>query len=354
MSTQIKVYYGIDPKGHGFFWPKSSQKRKEYFSLKRSAPYTAQSVYQCNPGAVQGQLFLEEDFTFYAPPEYLNEGPISPAVKHFIDSKGGILVQSWDTAQETTQAADYSVCTTGLLVPCSLYHKNEPEEVYGPCDPHFDIYVLNVSKEKMAFGDLFQHVKKLYKLWSPSLVLVEKKVSGISIIQGLRTAEIMVEAMEANDSKRTRATANLGSGSVQGWFRLHRIYFPLYAEWLESAKKELKNFTGLDSGSGVDDFVDSLVHLTSYAIKRGSGSIMLPTGYGDSEGRGGQEFKREIPESLPSNLFTQNSDPFASCCGRCSHYGKALPSFCDVHKQIFPALNSCSYFEGESSLWIIR
>ena len=351
--TKVKVYYSIDPLEQGFYWPQSKQKRKEYFNLKKAAPFDAGPIYGCNPGQQRGSIFTDDDFVFYNPPDYLEEGIISPLVASFVQSLGGFIVQSWDTAQEASIKADYSVCTTGLVVPCSSYHKDEPIDIYGECDPHYDIYILNVLKKKLEFGDLFQEVKRMFKIWVPSIVLVEKKVSGISIIQGLRTAQIPVEGMEAGESKRTRATMNLGSGSVQGWFRPHRVYFPAYAPWLEDAKKELRNFTGTDSGSGVDDFVDSLVHLTIYTIKKGSNSIMLPSEWNDPN-RSPQSFFTQGPaEILPSSLFGHSEDPFAVSCDRCKYYTKNT-SFCTVHKQIFSALNSCPSFESDTDLWIIR
>ena len=351
MSTKCKVYYGIDPKGQGFFWPKSEQKRREYFDLKRIAPYDAEAIYGCNPTEFSGSIFTEKDFVYFYPPPSLSAGIQNSSVRYFLESKNGVLIQSWDTAQEATITADYSVCTTAFLASCSSYHNNEAEEVFGPCDPHYDVYILDVFRERMEFGQIFQEIKRLYRTWMPALVLVEKKASGIGIIQGLRTAaQIPVEAMEANESKRGRATSNLGAGSVQGWFQSHRIWFPETADWLESSKRELKNFTGLDSSAGVDDFVDSLVHLVSYAIKKGSGTVLLPSEYNNTE-IPVESLLNTSREILPSALFTSQTDPFGAVCGKCRHY---TDGYCHLHKKQFASLNSCPQYEGIGGLFLIQ
>lgn len=347
---RLRVYYGIDPKGQGFYWPKSDQKRDEYFALKRVAPYDAEAIYGCNPTEFSGSIFTDKDFVYYQMPPFLEHGIHHPIVKSFLDSKNGMLIQSWDTAQEASLVADYSVCTTALLVPCSSYHNDEPIELFGPCDPHYDVYILDVFRDKLEFGAIFKEVKRLYRLWMPSLVLVEKKASGIGIIQGLRTAaQIPVEAMEANESKRSRATSNLGAGSVQGWFQSHRIWFPESAVWLEACKRELKNFTGLDTSPGADDFVDSLVHLVSYAIKKGSGTVLLPSNFnGEDSVESMFSQKREI---IPPSLFSPQDDPFGAVCGKCRHYDNG---FCRLHQKQFAALNSCFQYEGVGSFYLIQ
>ena len=86
---RLRVYYGIDPKGQGFYWPKSDQKRDEYFALKRVAPYDAEAIYGCNPTEFSGSIFTDKDFVYYQMPPFLEHGIHHPVfgIKKRFDSR---------------------------------------------------------------------------------------------------------------------------------------------------------------------------------------------------------------------------------------------------------------------------
>lgn len=324
----LKVYYGADK--HGFFWPESAQKRQEWLQVKRNRPADAQAIYQCNPGAREGSIFLESDFAYYGAPPGLDRGVESNAVRKMLEM-GIQLAVGWDTAFEATSVADFTAGVPALLVPCSQYHCNEDPLVYGECEPHLDVLLLGLLYEKLTWADLVPQFRLMHKRWEPYIHVVEKRGSGISLYQSMPLAGINVLGVAANESKRARAIQGVGAGSVQGWFRQHRVLFPMvngeYPAWVKTAKTQLKDFSGAKDAS--DDIVDAIVHLVTYAIRLGSGMALLPTE---------QEVERVLKESEsaqsddPRVQFLNwlgaapglSDDPFEHTCARCNHYGSGF------------------------------
>ncbi|MHB1953558.1 MAG: hypothetical protein ACYCOU_07375, partial [Sulfobacillus sp.] len=156
--------YGVDPKKQGFFWPQSEQKRREYLAAKRAMPGETETIYQCNPGARTGSVFLASDFSYYEPPDRLADG--IHAVEHWLPP-GATIFQAWDTAYSATNSADFSVCITGAYVPCERYHRGEDATLLGACEPHMDVLILHVYREHLGFPDLVPQARIQKNLWLP-------------------------------------------------------------------------------------------------------------------------------------------------------------------------------------------
>ncbi len=342
MMRVYKSYYGVDPLGQGFFWPDSEQKRREYFSVKLGSPATAQSVYQCRPGAREGTIFLDSDFHWYTPPPSLDIGISAPPVREFLNN-GEFILQSWDTAFEAKSTADYSVGITAALRPCQSYHCNEDVSIYGECDLHYDVYILDVYRERLEWADLTKAARAFYQKWQPSLVVVEKKSSGIPLISSMQQIGINIEGVDANISKRSRALEGVGAGSVQGWFRLHRVLFPVGASWVDPLTTELKDFTGDDSGT--DDQVDAIVHLVTWAIRAGGSTVMLPSG--SDTVPVSQESRNPVnPFQGVAELEAASVNPFLHTCSHCIQYKH---SYCSFNKMRVLAFDSCENWTEDKS-----
>lgn len=358
---RLKVHYGIDPVGKGkfaFYWPESDQKRGEVRAVKRGEPMTFESTYQCRPGNRIGSIFTQSDFAYYIPPDNLCLGRAVPTVQAFI-ARGHSVGQAWDTASKDTATSAHTVCITGLLIPCNKYHCGEDPAVEGPCEDHFDVLILDVFRDKVGWGGLTAAFKIETRKWSPDVSLVEDKSSGIALIQNLRSAGAPIQEVKAEEGKRQRAVNGIGggAGSVQGWFRLHRVLFPIETPdspcpWLRALETELKDFSGEDDASS--DQVDALVHLVTYAIKLGAGGAVLPSDWtpergtpnstdmlmpGDYVGEHGDrraQFLTMLGE-LPSLV----SDPFYGFCGTCQEY---LGSWCRRHGMNKVSLDTCELY----------
>lgn len=348
--------------GQGFFWPESPQKRDEYFLVKRRRPAEAQSIYQCRPGAREGSIFIDTDFAYYEPPDGLIQGNgiIHQPIRDFI-SRGYQVATGWDTAFEAKNTADWTVGYAGLLLPCDKYHCDEDPNVIGPCDPHFDVLILDETRDRLQWAQLAARFREFHKKWEPEIHNVEKKGSGITLYQTMPLIGINVKGVQAVESKRARAIAGVGVGSVQGWFRMHRVLFPQGAPWVPACKIEMKDFSGTEDA--VDDRVDAIVHLVTYAILLGSNCALMPSDWTPDRvnenmgigSYGGVETAAFGSPDLANAagaiaylgmLPSMSADIFAETCSRCHHYSK--PPWCPILKTQVTALDCCEQFREKS------
>lgn len=352
----IRWNYGKDPTGQGFFWQivdinGINQKKQEYFQVKRNNPVVCQNIYNASPGNRQGVIFVEEDFSFYMPPAELAFGCRSADVVKFLD-KGSLVVQAWDTAFSATSESDYTVCITGLLIPCNDYHRGEEINIYGLCDHHFDVLILDVFRDKIDYAGVVQEIRLQNVKWRPNMILVEKKAYGAAALEALENTNLPLIAVQPVDGKRARAVEGIGAGSVQGWFRRHRVAFPAEdAEWLEDLQIELKDFTG--ERGAKDDQVDALVHLVQFAIREGATAGLFPADWdtvekvdrqmhasGDKLG-GLFALQDQTLEAFINAGLIDN--PFDGTCSACKYFWKDK-DFCGYHRRKTAPIFSCDDF----------
>ena len=151
------------------------------------------------------------------------------------------IVQSWDTAFKTKTSNDYSVCTT-----------------WGEGQDN-KLYLLDVWKDKVEFPDLKRIVVSKYaQSWngmSPSVVLVEDKASGQSLIQELRReTKLNIIAVKVDADKVTRAYA------VTPMIEGQRVYLAEGAPWYADYVASLASFPN----GAHDDDVDSTTQALTY------------------------------------------------------------------------------------------
>jgi predicted phage terminase large subunit-like protein len=159
----------------------------------------------------------------------------APAAQH-----GDKLIISWDTALSSSQLADYSACVV-LLV------RGE------------SIFILEVMRARLEYPDLKKTVLQHYNRWRLSAcpscnLLVEKKGSGLSLIQDLRRDNIHAIGINPDGDKIMRMAAQ--SASIEAG----AVHLPINAPWLDEFKKEILAFPT----SKHDDQIDAL----SQALQR--------------------------------------------------------------------------------------
>lgn len=353
----LKAKFGVDPtpdldedgKPLGYFWPNNKDKREETRETRLNNPLIYQSVYQCNPQGAMGRVFDQKDFLYYKqPPSYLESGLADDIVRAWTTKRGDYIVAGWDTAYSPLSQADYTACVIALVVPCDQWHRNVNPGF--DCRAHFDIYILDVIRRRAALPELLAMVQEVHLKWRPRVHCIEKKASGISLLQAQLGPEINVEDAVAAMSKRDRALRGVGAGSTATWFRQGRIYFPddsAYITWLQPFINEIIDFTG-ESG-GVDDQVDALVHLCNHVILASANQIGVATSWSSLDRvdanmsiplRGALDTpNRDINIFDVSEMLNmQHDDPFDRTCGRCANY---TAGFCKVHQMRFISLDTC-------------
>jgi predicted phage terminase large subunit-like protein len=202
------------------YWPE-----KEILAIKDELPIPKwMAQYQQTPTAEEGALVKREWWQRWphkAPP------PVD------------FIIQSWDTAFEKTQRSDYSACTTW-----GVFTYEHPET--GKKMPN--IILLDAYRKRLEFPDLKKQAMDLYKQWEPESLVIEKRASGISLIQELRLMGLPVNEFtpsRGNDKiSRVNAISDLFASGVV-WAPEHR--------WADEVIEEFAEFPAGEH----DDYVDS-------------------------------------------------------------------------------------------------
>ena len=197
--------------------------REALEALRRGmTDYNFASPYQQNPQPPAGNIVKRGWLKFYSPEEK--------------PDKFDHILQAWDTANKETELADYSVGTT-----------------WGIKDKH--LYLLDLFRDKLEFPALQRKIEELAELHHASIVLIEDKASGTSLIQELRGAGLsQVQAAPSLDGDKIMRL-RVQTGKIEGGF----VHFPQQAPWLDDYLHELLAFPNAKYADQVDSTVIALV-----------------------------------------------------------------------------------------------
>ena len=208
------------------FW-----KQEELEAIKAEIPVSKwEAQYQQNPTSEEGAIIKRDMWKIWD-----KEKP--PQCDY--------LIQSWDTAFEKNNRADYSACTTW-----GVFFKADAE---GFEVAH--IILLDAFKERMEFPELKRKALALYKEWEPDSLIVEKKAAGAPLIYEMRRMGIPLS--EYTPSKGSDKIARVNA--VSDLFASGFVWCP-DTRWAEEVMEECASFPNGEH----DDLVDS----TSQALLR--------------------------------------------------------------------------------------
>jgi len=164
------------------------------------------------------------------------------------------ILQTWDTAFEKNQRADYSAGTTW-----GVFTNDEDNSTAN-------IILLDVYKKRVEWVELKKDVFAAYNEWEPDGMLIEKKATGAPLIYELRAMGIPVQ--EYTPSKGQDKIARLNS--VSDIIASGKVWIPR-TRWAEELVDEIAAFP---SGEH-DDLVDA----TTLALMRfrQGGFLRLPS-----------------------------------------------------------------------------
>jgi predicted phage terminase large subunit-like protein len=186
--------------------------------------YNFQSQYQQNPAPPGGAIVKTGWFKYHEPGE-------EPA-------QFDRTVQSWDTANKSTELADYSVCTT-----------------WGVSGKFY--FLRHVFREKLNYPDLRRAVLTQAAEFKAGTILIEDKASGTQLIQDLQSGlvnGVIPYKAPPNADKVMRLHAQ------SAMFENGRVFLPREAPWLADYVQELTTFPG----SQYADQVDSTTQFLDY------------------------------------------------------------------------------------------
>jgi predicted phage terminase large subunit-like protein len=201
---------------------------------RRLGSYGYAGQHQQRPSASEGGLFKRADWSYYKPLE-----PKELGINQ--------IIQGWDTAFKTGEENDYSACIT-IGVSQNRY------------------YILDLWKQKVEYPELKRTVVNQFEKWKPSLVLIEDKASGQSLIQELRRdTRIAIHPYKVDRDKIARAN------SVTPIHEAKLCYLPENTPWVSDFIESLSAFPTAPH----DDDVDAFVMTLNYASRGGSGLLQF-------------------------------------------------------------------------------
>ena len=208
------------------FWSK-----KELEAIKAEIPVSKwEAQYQQNPTSEEGAIIKREMWKIWD-----KEDP--PTCDY--------IIQSWDTAFEKNNRADYSACTTW-----GVFYKTNAEGFDIP-----NIILLDAFKDRMEFPELKQKAKEMYMEWEPDSLIVEKKAAGAPLIYELR--QLGIPLQEYTPSKGSDKIARVNA--ISDMFASGFVWCPA-TRWAEEVMEDCAAFPNGEH----DDIVDS----TSQALLR--------------------------------------------------------------------------------------
>ena len=211
-------------------WP-GFWKKEELEAIKAEIPTAKwEAQYQQNPTGNEGAIIKRDMWRIWP-----DKNP--PPCDY--------IIQSWDTAFEKNNRADYSACTTWGV----FQHTDQ----HGNLKPN--IIALDSFKQRMEFPELKQKAFEMWKEWNPDTLIVEKKAAGAPLIYELRMMGIPLS--EYTPSKGNDKIARVNA--ISDLFASGVVWCP-ETRWADELMEELASFPNGDN----DDLVDS----TSQALIR--------------------------------------------------------------------------------------
>ena len=211
-------------------WPQF-WKQEELEAIKAEIPVSKwEAQYQQNPTSEGGAIIKRDMWRLW-------EKDNPPFCEY--------VIQSWDTAFEKNNRADYSACTTW-----GIFYTPDSEGRESA-----NIILLDAFKERMEFPELKAKALQLYKDYEPDTLIVEKKAAGAPLIYEMRRMGIPLQ--EYTPSKGSDKIARVNA--ISDLFASGFVWCP-DTRWAEEVMEECASFPNGDH----DDLVDS----TSQALLR--------------------------------------------------------------------------------------
>jgi predicted phage terminase large subunit-like protein len=225
---ELPAILGDTPETEKSLWPE--QWPLEELRAKRAAmdPRFWQAQYMQNPVSDIAAMIPRTAWRVWEP-----EKP----------PKCEYILQSWDTAHETHNAADFSACTTWGV----WYNEAEGNAA--------NLILLDAFKARMGFPELKAVALKHYKEWQPDSVIIEKKGAGTPLVQELRSTGLPIG--EYTPSRGNDKISRLNS--IADIFVSGRVWAP-GTRWAREVIEEVAAFPVGEH----DDFTDC----TSMALMR--------------------------------------------------------------------------------------
>jgi predicted phage terminase large subunit-like protein len=200
-------------------------------SIKRTLPLRDwEALYQQKPFIEEGEIFKRGWWK-----KWPDHQPL-PDCKY--------IVQSWDTAytEQDIKSNSYSARTTW-----GVFQR--------PDDDYVNVILLEAWKGRIDYSDLRKEALLAYREYEPDKVIIEKKASGMSLVQDLRRAGLPIHAFNPERDKFARAYR------AQALFEDGRVYYP-DRKWADDVIDELCTFRPGNPNDTADTISQAFIWLT--------------------------------------------------------------------------------------------
>ena len=219
---EVIEFPAILPSGNPL-WP-GFWKKEELEAIKSEIPVSKwEAQYQQNPTSEEGALVKREYWRIWA-----DDKP--PQCEY--------IIQSWDTAFEKHNRADYSACTTWGVF--------DQADRHGNLRPN--IILLDAFRDRLEFPDLKKKAFEMWKEWNPDSLIVEKRAAGAPLIYEMRKIGIPLSEYTPHKGQDKIARVN----AITDLFASGVVWRP-DTRWAEEVVEEMASFPNGDH----DDYVDS-------------------------------------------------------------------------------------------------
>jgi len=219
---EVIEFPAILPSGKPL-WP-SFWSIKELEALKSELPVAKwEAQYQQNPTSEEGAIIKRDSWKIW-------EGEDPPECSY--------LIQSWDTAFEKHNRADFSACTTWGVF--------DREDRHGNMVPN--IILLDAFQDRMEFPDLKKKALEMWKEWNPDSLIIEKRAAGAPLIYEMRKIGIPLSEYTPYKGQDKIARVN----AIADLFASGVVWRP-DTRWAEEVAEQMAAFPNGDH----DDLVDS-------------------------------------------------------------------------------------------------
>ena len=211
--------------------------------------------------SIKRTLPARDWFSLYQQKPFIEEGEIFRRGwwKKWPDSKPlpecSYVIQSWDTAftEQDIKANSFSARTTWGVF-------QRPDEDYA------NVILLERWKGQVDYASLRKEALSAFKEYQPDKVIIEKKASGISLVQDLRKAGLPIHAFNPEKDKIARAYR------AQSLFENGRVYYP-DRKWAEDVIDEMCTFRPGNPNDTADTISQAFIWLTNSWLVRNSADV---------------------------------------------------------------------------------
>jgi predicted phage terminase large subunit-like protein len=218
----------INEKGEAL-WPEKFP-LKILNKIKKTLPARDwEALYQQRPFAPEGGIYKRAWWNKYP------EGKAAPECS--------FILMSFDTAfsDADRKRSSYTAC-----VVIGVFQR--------PDDECAQLFLIDAWKKRLEYPELRSEVIRMHRDHKPDKLIIEKKASGISIIQDLRRTGIPITTYTPGTDKITRAYA--ASGLVENG----RCYYP-DRRWASEFIDALARFPSPEDDDLADAFSQALIWL---------------------------------------------------------------------------------------------